>query len=136
MHAFVASGLDQHRGELPEQYQVRLQELWQLQELRIGQASELRLESGEELDSRLELAGLTGQELELKRLLYEDAVTGYEERPTPTRFADVLAAADVTLNSLALILPIVEGVKELKEVIEHLFSWGRGWLRRFLRRWR
>jgi hypothetical protein len=70
----------------------------------------------------------------LKRVLYEDALAGYEERPTPTRFGDVLAAADVTLNSLALVLPVVEGVKELKDVIEHLFSWGRGWLRRFLRR--
>jgi hypothetical protein len=57
----------------------------------------------------------------LKRVLYEDALAGYEERPTPTRFGDVLAAADVTLNSLALVLPVVEGVKDSRTSLSICF---------------
>jgi len=46
----------------------------------------------------LEEVGLAGFELEVKLQASYDAVEAYEERPTPTRFSDVLGAADITLG--------------------------------------
>jgi hypothetical protein len=133
VHGFIGEGLGRHGGELSSLAVAELQEQWMSQESRVSRASEaLRSEAGV-ADERLDEVGLTGAELAFKLRLYYDAVEGYGSRATPTRFSDVLSAADITLGSLALILPVVDGFKEFKEVVEFIFSWGRGWIRRMLR---
>jgi hypothetical protein len=145
LQLFTLQELVLYSPQLPGGLADDLVSAWHLQDERFARARavlELRpspehpedeMNPGE-LERRLAEAGLVGPELQIKVRILDDAADAYAEQPSPTRFGDVLGAADVTLGSLTRVLTFMEPVKEVKEGIEFLFSRGRGWLRRLWRR--
>jgi hypothetical protein len=131
---FVATGAERHIQELPDELGQDLLRLWSRQEERFDSA--ISYLGDQQIERDLVERGLTGAELAIKLEVYEITVRIYEERPTPTRYADALKAGDIPLDSLASVVPGLDAVKEAKELFEFLFSWGRGRIRRAWRRFR
>jgi hypothetical protein len=141
LQRFVGDGLSRHREELSGDALDDLLTAWHLQEERFARLVQvLSLDPDvaptdpDDVDRRLTEAGLIGPELRLKLRLYDEAVEAYEVTPTPSRFGTALSAADITLGSVARVFTWMDPVKETKEAIEFLFSWGRGWFRRRFRK--
>jgi len=146
LFAFVGAGLERHSREFQPEALDRVLKLWSAQEPRFqrlyaalgrsaGDTRDAPLEYWPDLDERLAAAGLTGHELEFKVVLFEEAAKAHDQKPSPSKFGAALEAADVALGSLSRVFTFLDPVKEAKEAIEFLFSWGRRWFRRrFLRR--
>ena len=109
--------------DLQESYRAAFRELGEAvdatrRELKPPEPSEPTPGPGERLDDRLERAGLTGEQLELKLGGWRRAVDRFFNRPGRGLLRRALRWGNVVLGSLAGAIGAAEAIKEFKETVE------------------